>query len=245
MRGTAGRTECEKRIQPTDGRPDHEDSNPFLTAGVAGAAMTLAVGLGSTAQAGRRSRSSALVDLRAARRPPSTSSSRTSKARASPGRTCPSPAAAAPEAMTVLRARVTAGNRTDRGADARLRHSGLGRGRRARRPQCRRRGERLGRCGAGGASALRQVRRQVDLRPGQRPFDQLGVGQQGDPGRAQPRRALHVGRAGRRPRRDPGRRLRRARPRRPGLAGGHDLRRRPDVHGRPRVLPEVHDRARS
>ena len=48
------------------------------------------------------------------------------KPRASPGRTCRSPAAAATQAMTVLRARVTAGKPPDRRADARLRHPRLG-----------------------------------------------------------------------------------------------------------------------
>ena len=131
----------------------------------------------------------------------------------------------------------------DRRANAGLRHSGLGRRGRARRSQrrCRERG--LGRCRAGGAPALRQVRRQVDFGPGQRALDQLGLGQQGDPGRARHRRARHLGRAGGRARRDPGRWLRRPRPRRPGLAGSHDLRRRPDVHGRDRILSAVHGRS--
>ena len=86
------------------------------------------------------------------------------------------------------------GQRTDRGPDARLRHPRLGEGRRARQPE---RGGVRGRLGCRRphrAAGIRQARRQLDLRPGERPLHQLGVDQQG---RARRRRRQGAGGPGR------------------------------------------------
>ncbi len=83
-----------------------------------------------------------------------------------------------------------------------------------------------------------QIRRQVDRGPGQRALDQLGVGQQGDLRQARPEAAHHLGRADRRARQDQGGRLHGGRPWRPALAGSHDLRRGRDVDRRSGVLQE-------
>ena len=125
----------------------------------------------------------------------------------------------------------------DRGADARLRHPRLGRAAgRGRRPQRHRQGRRLGRGRAGGGAVLLELRRRLDRGAGQRALDQLDLGEQEDLRRARAVRTDHLGRADRHARQDQGGRARPARPRRPGLAGRHDLRCGGQLDRRHRVL---------
>ncbi len=130
------------------------------------------------------------------------------------------------------------GQPADGGPDARLRHPRLGQGRRARQPEPDRRRGRLGRRGAGGAAEVLQVRRPVDRGSGQRPLDQLGLGQQAAARRARHCPADDLGRTRRGDGNGQGGRQDRRRPWRPGLAGRDHLRRGRDVDRRTGVLPE-------
>ena len=128
----------------------------LLTAGVAGAAMALAVGLAPAAQAAEEvevlhwwtsgGEAAALNVLK-----------QDLEGQGVTWQDMPIAGGGGSEAMTVLRARVTAGNPPTAVQMLGFDIQDWGRRGRARRSQCRRRERGLGRCGAGGAPALRQV----------------------------------------------------------------------------------------
>ena len=98
-----------------------------------------------------------------------------------------------------------------RRADARLRHHRLGQAGRGGRPERGGGQGRLGQGGAGRAAEVLQVQRQVDRLAGERPLDQLGLGQQGGAGEGRgDDRAEDLGRVHRRRREGAEGRLHRA-----------------------------------